>query len=282
MNLKIINYHEPNGICGNLLNVIERLERRRKNELLYFKFNNILYSNNQNVWNKFFYQPFHEYEDLINKKIKLKQYTEEIFAHGRKNNWGYSFKNNLKDLHNKKRIRQLRKIKNNFIFVKKKILETVKIYENKYLKHKTLGVHIIGTDKFSSMGHDKFKNKKHLFDFNLHIRPQIDVKLDKNNLKKIFIATDEKKVQRDFKKIYKQKLLPMNSKLLSSRKNIGAHFINIYGSEEKKTYLGIEALADMLILSKCNYSLLSQSNLSLSSIIFRQDFNFYFLDAHIQ
>ncbi|MDC1070628.1 nodulation protein NodZ, partial [Candidatus Pelagibacter sp.] len=267
MNLKIINYHQPNGICGNLLNVIERLDGRKKNELLYFRFYNILYSNHKNVWNKFFYQPFYEYEDLINKKIESNQFKEETFVHNKRYKWNYTFRNNLNILHNKEMIEKLRKIKNKFIFLKKNVVETVKIYEKKYFKQKTLGVHVRGTDKFGTKGHDKFKNKKNLLSLKLHIYKSVDKKIQNSNFTKIFLATDEKKIQTIFSKTYKKKLLPNNSKILSNRQNVGAHFFKIYGNEDTKTNLGIEALTDMLLLSKCNYSLLSQSNLSLGSII---------------
>lgn len=282
MNLKIINYHQPNGICGNLLNVIERLHRRKKNELLYFKFHNILYSNKKNVWDKFFYQPFCEYEDLINKKLKLNQFKEETFVHSRNYTWNYTFNNNLNKFYNKEIIEKLRTIKNNFIFLKKNVFKRVKLYEKKYLKQKTIGIHFRGTDKFGPMAHDKFRNKKHLLDIKFRINKSIDIKLQKLKFQKIFLATDDKKFQTNFSKAYQKQLLPMNSKLLSNRKNIGAHFFKIYGDEVTKTNLGIEALADMVLLSKCNYSLLSQSNLSLGSIIFRKDYKYKFLDAHIQ
>ena len=49
-----------------------------------------------------------------------------------------------------------------------------------------------------------------------------------------------------------------------------------------ETQLGLEALTDMILLSRSDYSLLSQSNLSLCSILLRKDFKFSFIDAHIQ
>ena len=61
MNLKIIYYNELNGICGNLLNVIECLIKRKKNLFILLKI--FLYSNKLNVWEKFFFQPFEEYQD---------------------------------------------------------------------------------------------------------------------------------------------------------------------------------------------------------------------------
>jgi len=283
MKLKIINYHQPNGICGNLLNVIQCLSYRRKNEIYYFRFNNILYSNRLNVWEKFFFQPFIEYEDLIEKKIKNKDYIEETFTHVKyKPKWNYVFENNLKILLSKKKIEKERQLVKKFIKFKPIVSEKLNIYLKKYLTKHTLGIHIRGTDKFSEKGHNKFINKGHLLTLKNDIIPFINQKFYNLKMKKIFLATDEKFIHNKIKKQYQNQLLKSNSELLSRKKNVGAHFFNIYGNEAWKTKLGTEALTDMLLLSKTKYSLLSQSNLSLCAILFRQDFKFSFLDAHIQ
>ena len=60
------------GIGGNILIALEILYYKRSNELIYFDFENMLYSNSGNIWNKYFYQPYAEYEDLIKSKIKKK------------------------------------------------------------------------------------------------------------------------------------------------------------------------------------------------------------------
>ena len=283
MNLKIIYYHEPNGICGNLLNVIECLIKRKKKELIYFNFKNLLYSNKFNVWEKFFFQPFEEYQDLIKKKIENKDYTIEKFSHVKyKPTWNYTFHNNMKTLHSKKKIIEQRILVKKFIKFKTNVLNKLKNYEVKYFNKKTLGVHLRGTDKFSKKGHDKFINKRHLLTFEKNIKPLIDRKLNNLELKKIFLATDEKFLFDQIKKEYNYLLLKQNSKIISAKKNIGTHFINVYGHEKWKTQLGLEALTDMIFLSRSNYSLLSQSNLSLCSILLRKDFKFKFIDAHIQ
>jgi hypothetical protein len=284
MNLKIINYHHPNGICGNLLNAIECLANRKKNELIYFKFNNLLYSNKFNVWEKFFYQPFNEYEDLILKKIKNNNYTNETFAHYNYNNFvfNYNFKNNLKIYYDKIAVDPLRKIVKKFIKFKSIVLFRAKEFENKNFQTQNLGIHIRGTDKFSSKGHDKFKNKRNLLSFQNHIKLIVKQKMKISNSKKIFLATDEKNYYNKMKYFFGKNLLKMNTKILSSEQDTGTHFINVYGTESWKTQLGTEALTDAILLSKCKYSLLSQSNLSLASILLRDDYNFEFLDAHIQ
>lgn len=284
MNLKIVNYHQPNGICGSLLNAIECLANRKKNELIYFKFNNLLYSNKFNVWEKFFHQPFIEYEDLILKKIKNNDYTNETFAHHNHKNYifNYNFKNNLKTYYDKKTVEPLRKIAKKFIKFKSIVLFKAEKFENEYFKSQNLGIHIRGTDKFSSKGHDKFKNKRHLFNFESHIKETINQKMKISKTKKIFLATDEKIYYNKIKYFFGKNFVQINSKILSTDKNIGTHFMNVYGTESWKTQLGTEALTDAILLSKCKYSLLSQSNLSLASILLRNDYNFEFLDAHIQ
>jgi len=282
MNLKIINYHQPNGICGSLLNAIECLANRKKNELIYFKFNNLLYSNKFNVWEKFFYQPFIEYEDLIQKKIKNNDYTNKTFTHYKNYIFNFNFKNNLKTYYDKKTVDPLRKIVKKFIRFKSIVLFKAEKFENENFKYQNLGIHIRGTDKFSSKGHDKFKDKRHLFNFEGCIKETIDEKMKLSKTNKIFLATDEKSYYNKMKYFFSKNLLKMNSKILSTEQDIGTHFINVYGTESWKTQLGIEALTDAILLSKCKYSLLSQSNLSLASILLRNDYNFEFLDAHIK
>ena len=85
MQLKIIKLNtEVVGIGGNILLALEALNNRKKNELIYFKFNNLLYSNQSNLWDKFFIQPFAEYTDVIKKKIQKKNFIVE-YAQLKKN-----------------------------------------------------------------------------------------------------------------------------------------------------------------------------------------------------
>jgi hypothetical protein len=62
----------------------------------------------------------------------------------------------------------------------------------------------------------------------------------------------------------------------------GTHFGHINDTEANKYTLGEEAIIDFLIMSRCDYSLCMRSNLSLLNILLRTDFNYCFIDDHIQ
>ena len=72
----------------------------------------------------------------------------------------------------------------------------------------------------------------------------------------------------------------MNSTIFSDRD--GVHRDNIYQNEDFKTKLGEEAILDSIIMSKCSYSLLSQSNLSLVSILLRKDYKYQLIDENLK
>ena len=62
----------------------------------------------------------------------------------------------------------------------------------------------------------------------------------------------------------------------------GTHFAHAADTEENKGILGEEAIIDFLIMSRCSYSLCMKSNLSLLTILMRNDYNYHFIDDHIQ
>jgi hypothetical protein len=98
MKLKIFKINNNNlGIAGNILCALEILNYRKSNELIFFDFKNVLYSNKINTWDKFFYQPFHEINDLIEKKIKNKNFEIEHYKTNKFFKFSY-FNNNTKFL----------------------------------------------------------------------------------------------------------------------------------------------------------------------------------------
>jgi hypothetical protein len=276
MQLKVIKYNQAVGIFANILICLECLLKKNKNEILYFEFNNIHYSNKFNVWEKFLHQPFQEYEDLIAKKIKEKNY--QIENNQRYGGLKFDHTNNKKlDIYyNKKYINTLRKVFKKFIIFKKKIIDRSDKFEKKHLNNKTLGVHIRGGDRFHGQGH--YSDKRHLFTFEDDIKPKVAQKIKINKYKNIFLATDEKFFYDELKKNFKKNNIKFNSAI--NKKNV-SHWDQVYSNEKNKTILGEDAIIDSIILSKCDYSLLSRSNLSVTSILLRDDYNFSFLDEHL-
>jgi len=278
MQLKIIKLNtEILGIGGNILLALEALNNRKKNELIYFKFNNFLYSNQFNLWDKFFAQPFAEYTDVIEKKIKKKNFIIE-YAQIKKNSALNYVGNNYQILMDPKIIEPLRaKFKKYIIFndfLKKKFL----IFKSRYLKKRTISVHLRGTDRFRVGAH--FENQRNNFDFLSTIKPSIIKNINKFNIEKIFLATDDEQYLKKMKQEFKKKIIKLNSTIYSQAD--GVHFAGIWECETHKNKLATEAILDSIIMSNCNYSLLSQSNISIMTLLMRNDYNYDFLDKHMK
>lgn len=280
MKLKVvkINPLHPIGLFAIIIIALNFLYYRKKKELIYFQFDSLMYSNSFNIWDKFFIQPFNEYQDIIEKKLYNKDYKVEHFKNYHKNfplNW---VGKNIKFFYQKELINNFRKIFHNNIIFNKEIMNKLKVFEQKYLNEKTLSIHLRGTDKFHPI-HGHHKNLREEQDF-FNMKKIIKLKMLKHKIKKIFLASDDKKYIKLIKNEFQKKMIKMNSTIFSDRD--GIHRDNIYQNEDFKTKLGEEAILDSIIMSKCSYSLLSQSNLSLVSILLRKDYKYQLIDENLK
>ena len=280
MQLKIIKLNtEVLGIGGNILLALEALNNRKKNELIYFKFNNFLYSNRFNLWDKFFIQPFAEYADVIKKKIKEKNFIVE-YAQLKKNSALNYVGKNYQRLMDPKIIEPLRNKFKKYIIFNDFLKKKFSTFKSKYLKKSTISVHLRGTDRFRVGQH--FGNQRNNFDFLSTIKPLIIKNINKLNIEKIFLATDDEQYLKQMKQEFKKKLVKLNSTTFANSQTVGVHVDNIWESETHKNKLAIEAILDSIIMSNCNYSLLSQSNISIMTLLMRNDYNYDFLDKHMK
>jgi hypothetical protein len=276
MKLKVIEYNQLAGIGNHIIYALTCLKELKKKEIIYLKFNNFFYTNeiNGNSWENFFYQPFQEYEDIIKKKIDRNDYTL-IKSNSNKRIIGYG-NNNIKNLYDKNFINFVRKIFKSFIKLKPSIINNANNFFLKNLKSKkNLSIHIRGTDKFKIHA----QNQRSLFNYKDYIRPVLIDTIKINCSKKIFIATDELSKYKLMKKDFGKKLCKIKIKNLNET---AIHLNNLYESENNKKSSCEEALTDTLLMSMCDYSLLSQSNLSLVSLLMRDDYNYKFIDEHIK
>ena len=269
------------GIGGNILIALEILYYKRSNELIYFDFENMLYSNSGNIWNKYFYQPYAEYEDLIKSKIKKKEYSIEYYKPNINYRYTYLGKN-LKYVYDKSFVDKLRNIFKKNIFFKKELINKVNLYENKYLIKKNIIVQLRGTDRFQMHA----KGLRHQFTNSEFInkvqKTVFDYKIDN-----IFLATDDYSYYLSMKKNFHEILLPSNSipenyeNLKFSEEQHLGHNLNIFESEKFKNLNAEQAIIDCILMSRCSHSLFSKSNLALVSIMLKDNYNFSFLDEHI-
>jgi hypothetical protein len=281
MQLKIIKLNtETHGIGASILLALEALNNRKKNELIYLKFNNLIYSNKFNLWDKFFIQPFAEYEDVIEEKIKKKNYTIQ-YAQLKKGSPLNYIEKDCQKLRNPKIIEPLRLKFKKYIVFNNSLKEKFLKFKSKFLKHKTISVHLRGMDRFRAGEH--FANKRNNIDFLSTIRPSIIKTIDKFNINKIFLATDDEQYLKQMKLAFKKKIIKLNSTIFANSKtDRGVHNNNIWESETHKNKLATEAILDSIIMSNCNYSLLSQSNISIMTLLMRNDYNYDFLDKHMK
>jgi hypothetical protein len=275
--LTVVKYDKLAGIGDHIIYALNRLYIKKKNEIIFFDFNNFFYTNqkNKNLWEEFFFQPFYCYKNIIKKKMQsndfVLEYNREV-----KNHLSYTSKNGKNNLQNYKKIKRLRKIFTKYIKFKPQILKESRSFCQKNMKKKTLSIHIRGTDKFRihSIGTDFIK------EFQSKIIERIKKYKNKKKINKIFLATDDFNIRSLMKKNFADCLI---KKKINLNKNIEAlHLASIFESESIKLKNCKIALIDMILLSKCDESLLCQSNLSIVSILMRDNNKYDFLDSDIE
>ena len=280
--VKIIHENEAVGIGSTIFRGAHLLYYRKPEDILYFDFKNVLYNDpNKNVWSTYLKQPFEDRKQLI-----LDQYNQKtaILEYGVFNNKKHPFlfcygaeQKNGADFVNKNKVQEFRNKLKPYIVFKQNILDKVDAFVwSNFTKKKVLSIHKRGTDLFSDTGHAK--NQDHLFDYNF-----IQKKVEKviNNYDAIFLATDEQETFERFKADYGDRVITYATTRAEKGNKTGLHISSIYKTPEEKYLLGEEAIIDTILMSRCDYSFCVRSNLSLLNIILRNDFNYEFIDDHI-
>jgi len=158
------------------------------------------------------------------------------------------------------------------------------LYDNDITNTNTLSIHIRGTDMFSDV---LFKNMNHasgqkkLIDYETYIKPYIIKSLETKNCNKLFLATDEQEIYDHIKKDFNSILIKYETNLAPKNSQIGLHYINQNKDFYTKYQTGIDVLTEIGIMSSCKYSLYMKSNVSLVSILMRNNLNYEFIDDHI-
>jgi len=280
--VKIIYESAPAGIGSTILKGLHRLFYANPGEILYFHFTNILYGeSNRNIWATYLKQPFESEKELIQEKFNNKNITEEhgvfvdkskpfLFGYGKE-------QNNASEFLNVNSVTQYREFATTYLKFKDRLLTKVNLFCEKFINNKrVISLHKRGTDQFTSRGHAG--NVVAFTDEQL-------IEMVKNNLEDydfIFLATDEDRVYKLLKEYFGDKVLSYSTIRSQEGDTRGTHVAHINDTEENKYILGEEAIIDFLIMSRCSYSLCMKSNLSLLTILMRNDFNYKFIDNHVQ
>jgi hypothetical protein len=266
------------GITSVILSVLRQLNNLKKGDLLYIDIENISYSNKKNFWDQYFEQPFHLENKKIRQLINKKKFSIISWNTGPKLKYGYGERSENKYLCNVQNISYLRNVFKKHIIIKKKIIEKFQIFIKKKITNKNvLSIHIRGTDQFTT-GHAAGQKK---LDYETFIKPLVIKKLKEKKCSKIFLATDESEIYLKFKKDF-SKILIKNSTVLAKHNSIQSiHIQNVYESERLKFKITTDVLGDIIIMSKCKYSLCMKSGVSLINILMKKKYNYEFIDDEI-
>lgn len=144
-------------------------------------------------------------------------------------------------------------------------------WEQKKLKGgQVLGIHIRGTDMKNDLGHPVPASAQTYLD--------AASKFLKNHqdIRRIFLATDENDVKAVFEAVFGDEILFMNDAFrvwdTDSAKKIGIHEMEVKDARPLHKYLlGKEVLRDAWFLSKCDYLICGHSNITNTAILWNHN-----------
>jgi hypothetical protein len=281
-NLEIIRLSRSGtpGLGSDILSVLYNSMKLKKGNLAYFELNNFFYTNSENIWNYLFYQPFNNSIDKINKLKKEGKYIIKDLYNCKYIPLNYISKEREKNCKNKHLINYLRLNFNKFIKIKPKIQKKIdKFLKIELRKKKVLAINIRGNDMFASHA----RGQRSLMDYESYLKPLVQFKIKKQEFNKIYLATIDNNIRELFKKDF-NKILVINKTILSKEKmhsNGDALYRSYYESNSFKKKLALESLIDMQYLARSNYALYMSSNVSLVAMLMRKNFNYKFIDDHI-
>ena len=138
-----------------------------------------------------------------------------------------------------------------YIKIKKEIIEEAQLFVNKnFSKDKVLGVHFRGTDMKTQERHPFPPVPDQIISI-------INYQIKKYKYKKIFLVTEDLKNLSILKKYYNNKILFFNNSFRTHKNNIFEENLR----KNHRYLLGKENILDMLILSKTNKIICSNSHL---------------------
>jgi len=277
--LTIIKDESAVGLGSTVLRVLHHLYYLKPKELAYYEMHNRLYTNSGNTWNKFFIQPFEKHKEQIKADFNTGNYTiTSDWGNGNKFFLSYGKDQRRDQFTNKELVEPVRDVFKKFIHIKPAILDEAEAYIKTHISNRNiLSVHVRGTDMFNSHA----ANQLHLMEYEKFIKPAVQDKLSQQKFDTIFLATDNSDTVDNFRKDYGNILLKRDTELTTNNNPYGIHYSNVHSTDEKKYKLGVDMLVDAVIMSVCNYSLCVRSNVSILNILMRDNYNYKFIDDHI-
>lgn len=281
--VKIIHETDAVGIGSMIFRGLHRLYYRTPEEVLYFRFTNPLYGDGrENVWDRYLDQPFAAEAEFVAAEIRRGRAIEEHGVFNRPDHrliFGYGAAQERNTFVDPGRVAALRAFAQPFLKFRDYLTARADDFAaRKIAGRRTVSLHKRGTDHFGPRGHAR--GQGHLFEPE-YVKNVAVGAMDEQHGQQLFLATDE----RAFEKYLKASLgapVITHAKLRAPKGDMrGLHNPRFGRWTRTKHLLGEEAIIDALLMARCDYSLCMRSNLSLLAILLRADFEYRFIDDHV-
>ena len=195
-------------------------------------------NNTLNSWEYYFKQP-------TNFSLKEVYQSRNVIITSNKTFHNYKFRAKEKHANLKKVFKKYIKVNNDILIDVNKIITSLNINKNN-----TIGIHWRGTDHKFLPNHPQPPSRKQIFN-------NVKKIIDNKQINQIFVVTEDPYYLKILKKKYSKKILYLDS----FRSNKSSDFSN-FNRKNHRYKVGRESIIEVLILSKLNYLICSESNIS--------------------
>jgi len=255
------------GFCSSLKLILNCLKEYPAVDDWYFDIQNTLYGKG-NIWDKVVVQKNKSsrsiYWDQGNFKINFLNHGIQQSI-----NWELGYNSNERDKYESKEFIEVFRSSMSQIKFREEILEEVETY--KYLINgDTIGVHVRMRDHLNQ-GHG-FKQEE-----NLDLQYVINkIKLSGKN---VFLVSDSAKAYSIFSSQLNS-LTFIDNKNAYENEEVGLHFLPLSDTSKEKMLKIL--IVELILLSKCSYLYLMNSNVSHIALFLADHYNFEFYDKNIK
>ncbi len=265
------------GLGSVVMRALHNLYYKGPSELLYLDFQSIAYgAPDENIWNRFFYQPCDAEKDRIIEMVAAGRYRVRHWRDAGPWLLGYGKEHDRSQYTRPDFVDRIRALTRAHLRLRPHVADAFDRFHAEHLEgRRVLGVHKRGTDLLTtSHGAGLY----HVINARF-LRRRIDRALDQQNCDWIYLATDEQVVVDAMVKSYGRRVIKYPAAVAPAGVLNAVHNLNWNRDPEFKHSLGRDVLIDALALSRTAHALLMSSNVSLLSLFLRNDFHYEFIDA---
>ena len=265
------------GLGSVVMRALHNLYYLDASDLLYLDFRNVAYgAPDENIWNRFFYQPCDAQQAQILEMAKEGKYAVRRWQDAGPWLLGYGRGHDRRQYTSPEFVGRVRALVQKYLRFRPSVADAFAGFHAEHLAGKrVLGVHKRGSDQLT-IGHGA--GLYHVINQRF-LRRRIDTALDAHHCDWIYLATDEQVIVNAMAKRYGGRMIRYPAAVAPVGVVDAVHNMNWHREPEFKHSLGRDMLIDALVLSRTTHALLMASNVSLLSLFLRRDLHYEFIDA---